>query len=102
MAVIADGRPSVSIIAPAGISCILFVYEAVSQDPRPLRIMLTVWFCSNLQSSLARSKHQKTPSFRQLRRLLRLQLPPHRLNPLKVILHKLIHLILKKLYQLLL
>jgi len=28
MAIIADGRPSVSVIAPAGIACVLFVYEA--------------------------------------------------------------------------
>ncbi|TCD68657.1 hypothetical protein EIP91_010178 [Steccherinum ochraceum] len=27
MAIIADGRPSISVVAPAGISCILFVYE---------------------------------------------------------------------------
>ncbi|THH29492.1 hypothetical protein EUX98_g4697 [Antrodiella citrinella] len=28
MAIIADGRPSISVVAPAGIACILFVYEA--------------------------------------------------------------------------
>ena len=34
VAILADGRPSISVLAPAGLACLLFIYEAVRVDRR--------------------------------------------------------------------
>jgi hypothetical protein len=58
-AIIANGRPSLSLVAPAFVACVLFAFESVSEPSLLIRLCGLNWLFSNMPSSLIRFKPQR-------------------------------------------
>lgn len=58
-AILAEGRPSISLVAPAFLACVVFLHEAVS-NCEWMQIPIIEVFCSNLRHLSIRFKDLKT------------------------------------------
>ena len=63
-AILAEGRPSLSLTAPAFLACMLFVYEAVRMHPfltiHLSLTLVTAIFCLNISDPITRKRRKPT------------------------------------------